>query len=356
MGQQDEAAVPAAGDTDGAPVVGGGPRILLIGFSNTLMFGYAPRVGQMFFDERPDVEIVRVGLGAQQPHVVPSFIRLAQDLRGPFSHVMLEINTSAFTFHRLSNDALARDLLADIVLTAQEIGAEPGFLILYRDYHGKTTIDFNAITRDFCAHYEIPMLDLAEGLLADRGPEFVRSILRDDVHTTPEGSRFLAEQVAPFMFAHVERTLQPRRPQPRQRRSYLDLGGLLPAGQPTHSVEVSKLTLDYAEVAEGASLEIDLGREREAIGLTYLYGPSGGLADLVFGAGGQTPTLASVDAMSHAVRLAVHPFNSFLGARGRTIAITNVRDAPDIAMLRAEKTPPVRQYIGPLMTIEPAED
>ncbi|RAH99246.1 hypothetical protein DLJ53_22140 [Acuticoccus sediminis] len=350
-GPSEPDAAPGASKTAGPD---DGRKVLVVGFSNTLMFGYAPRLKQSFMEARDGIDFVRVGLGAQQPHVVPAFIRLAARLHGPFSHVLFEINTSAFTRHPLSSDELAVELLSDIVLTAQEVGAEPGFVILYRDYGDTRTIDFNALTRTFCAAHGVPVLDRAEGLLAERGEPFVRSILRDDVHTTPEGSRFIADEILPFLLDHIERPLTRRPLTPRFRRGYLDILDRLPTGTAVERMEASNLGLDYAVVNEGETLTVDLGRDVVALGLVYLYGPYGGQADLRFGADSAVQALVSMDRMSHVTRIAVHPFASHRGMTGRTLRVGNLRDLAEVVPLRGDKTPPVRQYVGPLLTLDPA--
>ncbi|QLQ20244.1 MAG: hypothetical protein HZT43_19030 [Exiguobacterium profundum] len=53
-------------------------------------------------DARPGLQAFRVGLGALQPQVIPPYLRLAADRLGPFSHVLLEINSSAYALHPLS--------------------------------------------------------------------------------------------------------------------------------------------------------------------------------------------------------------------------------------------------------------
>ncbi|MEJ8573334.1 hypothetical protein [Microbaculum marinum] len=334
------------------------PKVLLIGFSNTAMpTGYATVLKYDFARECPGGEIVRVGLGALQPFAIPPFVRLADRQHGPFSHVLFEVNTSAFAIHPYRTEAIARELLADMVLTTREIGAGPAFLVLYRDFGGKVVVDFNAITRAFCAEYGIPVLDLAEGLIAEVGEHFVRSLVRDGVHTTTHGTRFQAERALPFLLEFVNAPLRPGASPAGKpvRRRFLDLADLLPELR-HERVSLSNLELDLVLLGDGQTASLDLGRERLLEGIVHLYHLGGGRADIRLDDREAATVLTSIDRFSYYTRIGVQGFNAFRGERASKVRIDGVRAARDVALDRTprdgEASPSVRQRLGPLLIAE----
>lgn len=332
-------------------------RILIFGFSNVaVLTGFSVPLMDRLTTSHPDVDVVRIGLGALQPHIVPPYLRMAFEQHGPFTDVLFEINASAFPLHPLASEGFARELLLDTIHTAAELGAQFSFVSLYRNWNTEPRIDFNAITETLCAQFNIPYLDLAEKLVAEKGSGFVNGLLRDTAHTTPEGSEFLAERIAAFVTENLDRDQNidlAQAPLPEFRRHAMDLRNLMPElTQETR--ECSALALPYTVMSGDDHACIDLGQTVKAMGLSFLYHAGGGHADLVLNEDEKPVRLTSVDPFSYFTRIGVMPFKSYHGTDLRRLKIGQISDAAEVTLLRREKTTPPTNYIGPLIVLRPA--
>lgn len=332
------------------------PRLLIIGFSNVATTsGFSLPLIARLQAANPDLRAFRVGLGALQPQVIPPYLRLAADHLGPFTHVLLEINASAYALHPLSTVENGRELLADILLTVQDLGAEAAFMLHLRRWQGQVHLDFNALVRRFCAELELPLIDLADGWIARRGAEQVAAWLRDDVHTTAEGGAAMAEDLAPFLQDWLARppALAGRRlPRPQWRRGVLDTGWAL-ADWPRERHDCADLPLDYARL-EARAATLDLGGVVRAQGLVYLFHAAGGRLTVTPDPPGEGQRLTAVDPFSHFARIGVLPFDFYRGRDLRRLAITAPEPADDVTLLKPAPRRPLRTLIGPILTLAPA--
>lgn len=333
------------------------PRLLIIGFSNVATTsGFTLPTITRLGDARPGLQAFRVGLGALQPQVIPPYLRLAADRLGPFSHVLLEINSSAYALHPLSTPDSGRELLSDILLTVQDIGAEAAFMLHLRRWKGQVYLDFDALIRRFCAELDLPLIDLADGWIARHGPDQVAAWLRDDVHTTAAGGEVMAEALAPFLLDWLDRMpwLAGRSlPRPLWRRGVQDTAPAL-AGFPLERHDCTDLPLDYVRLEDADTL-LDLGRTVRAQGLVHLFHPAGGRLTVTPDPPGPGTRLATIDPFSYVPRIGVLSFDFYRGRDLQRLAISAAEPATDIVLLKGSRESPLRTYLGPVLTLEPAD-
>ncbi|MBW4972138.1 hypothetical protein KZZ08_00825 [Roseovarius mucosus] len=331
-------------------------RLLIIGFSNVATrSGFSDPTIDRLRAETPDVTVLRVGLGAQQPHVIPPYLRLAAAKLGPFSHVLFEVNASAFALHPLTTPARGRELLLDMALVAQDIGADPAFFLHHRRWTSPVHHDFNAQTREFCKEFRIPLLDMAEEWLAEVGADVVAGLLRDDVHTTYEGGEVMADRVTPFLKRCLDQAAwfhAVSLPKPIWRRGLLDTDAIL-HDHPMERHDCMDLPLHYMRL-ENTGAVLRFGQEYRAQALVHLFHRAGGHINLRLDPSGHSLQVSTVDPFSYAPRIGTVAFDFYRGLHLREITISPTVEAPEIKLLKGEPERPLRSYIGPLLTLEPA--
>ncbi|WP_146343933.1 hypothetical protein [Falsiphaeobacter marinintestinus] len=332
-------------------------RILVFGFSNVATTaGFSVPLIERMQTSHPDVEMVRVGLGALLPHVVPPYLRVANELLGPFTDVLLEITSSAYSHSRIVTEASGTELLLDCIHAVAEMGARPSFMLHYRNRQGAELLDFEGLTRKLCAEYNIPLLDLAGAMVAEKGVEYMNGLLRDVAHTGEEGSALFAERGQTFLTQMLEQDPKPdldRVPLPQWRRECMDFSGLMDH-MPKAQLECSSLKLPYAVFSENSRATIDLGQSHRVMALPFLFHPGGGHADLSVD-GSDPLRLTSIDPVSYFTRIGAFGFDFYRGREFRTLEIGPVSDAPDVKLLRREKTKPTLNYIGAPIIMRPTE-
>ncbi len=330
-------------------------RILIFGFSNVATTnGFSVPLIERMQNSHPDVDMVRIGLGAHQPHVVPAYLRVANVLHGPFTDVLLEIHASAFSLSRLSTPEVATELLRDTIHTAAELGMRPSFMFHFRNWAGKRALNFETLTHAFAAEYGIPVLDLGDGLAAELGEDRLISMLRDAAHTTDEGSALFAERGEAFLTKLLQDDPQPaldQVPLPTWRREPLELLELLPEAT-TAQVNAAGLPLSYALMTQEGSLTLDLGERLRVMALPFLYQPAGGRAELRCD-GGDPVAMTSIDPVSYYTRIGAHAFDFYRGTDMQTIEIGPISDAEDVTLLRRPKTKPMVNFIGAPIVMRP---
>ena len=331
-------------------------RLLIFGFSNVATkSGFTQPTIDRLAEAAPEIDVRRLGLGALQPQVVPPYLRIAGERMGPFSHVLLEINASAFAMHPLSTEARGREYLADMVMAVHEMGATPIFMLHYRRWNRPVVLDFDDLVRRFCAELDLPLIDLAAGFVARHGQATVEGWLRDDVHTTAEGGAVMAEALAPFLLEQMDRPRPAPRslPRPEFRRASLDPS--LP-GRPRDSFDISDMALDFTRLDSGENEVIALDEPLFAQGLVHLFHPAGGRAPVTLSAPGQPEaplTLATIDPHSYVPRIGVLAFDFYRGLPVDRLTIGPTAPADDITLIKGERGAPLRSYIGPILTLEP---
>lgn len=330
-------------------------RILIIGFSNVaVLYGFSIPLIERMSATHPDTEIVRVGLGGLLPQVIPPYIRASKDTLGDFTHVMMEITSSVYSHSRLATNESATELLLDCLHAVKEIGAQPSFMLHYRNREGKELLDFEGLTCDLAAKYEVPVLNLSSALVDEFGLEHANSLLRDKAHTTEEGSELFAERAHSFLSGLIENDANPKLdqvPLPQWRRELLQMIGLM--DQCTKSMlDLQNIMLPYAIFDGNSSATIDLGETTRVMALTHVMHSGGGHCDIVLD-GVETLKLTSIDPMSHFTRISATGLDFFRGKECRTIEIKPIHDAAEVTLLRREKTTPLINFIGAPIVMRP---
>ncbi len=330
-------------------------RLLIIGFSNVATkSGFVEPTIDILRATAPDVQVFRVGLGAQQPHVIPPYLRLAAERIGPFSHVLFEVNASAFAIHPLSTPETGRDLLLDMALAVQEMSADPAFFLHHRRWTAPLHHDFNGQTRQFCSDHGIPLLDMAEAWVAELGRDAVASLLRDEVHTTAEGGEVMADRLAPFLERCLDRAgwfHAVAMPRPRLRRGSVNVTEFL-QNHPLERHDCMDLPLDYRRL-ENTDAVAQFGQEHCAQALVHLFHPAGGRIELHLEPSRERLAISTIDAYSHVPRIGSAAFDFHRGRRLHGIGISRPAEVPDLRLLKGQPQRPLRTYIGPLLTLEP---
>ena len=156
-------------------------RIAFFGASVTAQSGEGSYV-QALQKMLPHTEILQFGFGAC--HLDDAgFYKLDAVLAAKPDRVVLEWNTTGLDFFNPQKlDAIVHRVLGS--------GALVAFLILpRRDSIGSQTRPAEVQIREICRRHDIPLLDLRSGFEPD-------GLLRDMVHTTPDGARYYAACVA----------------------------------------------------------------------------------------------------------------------------------------------------------------
>lgn len=176
------------------------------------------------------------------------------------------------------------------------------------------------------------------------------------MHTTVDGGKVMAEALDPFLLDFLDRRPSlARRTLPRSqwRRGVMDTTQAL-KDWPRERFDCLDLPLDYARL-EGAVSTLELGRSIRAQGLVHLFHPAGGKIAVTPDPPGVEVQLNTIDALSYFPRIGVLPFDFFRGADIRRLAISPPEPANDVTLKKGERTTPLRTYIGPVLTLEPAK-
>lgn len=315
-------------------------RVLFLGFSCTaVQFSYATVLRERL--QAAGAEVLLCGLGALTPGVIPVAFDRLNARSGPFSHVILEIGTSGYAMNSLDSRPVARDLALDCLHRVAAAGAKPAVLLLYRADLGAARLPWNRILSKTAGRCGAPVVDLAQGLVEARGEAFARSLLRDEVHATPEGDAFQADQIMERLGDWLADDTPPPVPTPPAwvRRAI----GLASHGAETGVFRRQDYAFPFARLRAGETLTIDLPRPLRASGLSFVMGPHAG--DLEVATDESEPFVASAfDPFSYFERLGARAFGD--PASGRVITRLAVRqrpEAPDVRLLKGEPAPGPRE-------------
>lgn len=314
-------------------------RLLVLGFSNTALdrSGYVAPLRDALAAADPELEAVVFGFGGLTPHFVPIAFDHMNATRGPFSHVVLEIATSAYARSGQDGPEAADDIVLDCLDRVVAAGARPALVHLYRDDLRDAALPFAHLLSARADALGYPVVDLAEGLVRARGLDFARSLLRDEVHTTPEGSRYQGEAVAAALAAWLRSTAPPALPPPpaRRRRGL----ALAPFAARRGLFEWQDGRLETAVVAAGETLTATSRTPLAVFGLTYLCGPRTGRLEARWGR--TTLPIDAHDRFSHFRRIGMR-----LIAPHGPLRRLDVRQDPvplDVALRRGTPDPSPRE-------------
>ncbi|MDX6423508.1 MAG: hypothetical protein QOI67_979 [Gaiellaceae bacterium] len=166
-----------------------------------------------------------------------------------------------------------------ITLKLRAHGIQPCFLYMYRRDEGRGVYGpVQAAWEEVAEHYGVPSIDVASHLrdAVETGTVALDAILRDVVHTTPDGAEFIAGAIArPLLaFPHAE----PAEPPPE--RLHDDGFGdarVVPAREvPVHDAQTRegglfRFVYEYVTITEGNRFECMF--DGELVGMLLVLGP-----------------------------------------------------------------------------------
>ncbi|SHI43581.1 hypothetical protein SAMN02745194_00358 [Roseomonas rosea] len=307
------------------------PRLLVLGFSNTaLRAGYTGPLKTLLAERHPELELFVCGLGGLSPHVVPVAFDRMQQRHGPFSHVVLEIATSVYARSTTDTPEQAGQLILDCLNRAAEAGARPALLHLFRTDLTVARLPFARLLTEAATEHGYPVVDLAEGLVQRKGEEFVRGLLRDTVHTTPEGSLFQAEELLAALDGWLRSTVPATVP-PRPALRRLGLALHLSAGR-AGLFHWQDFLCETGVIEAGENLTLALPEPLRVFGLTYLVGPRTGR--LEFGLDERIVPIEAFDEHAHFTRLGLRVLPPAQQGPVRRVSIRQDPAMPQVVLKR----------------------
>ena len=304
-------------------------KLLVLGFSLTaVQDGYTQPFRERLARSNPELAVDFCGLGGLNPTFVP--IALANILgKDTYTHVLLEISTSIYGRITTDTDEDIEDLVFDILTLIADHGASVAFAKFFRMGHDYKSQKFDTILDRIAQTYAIPLVNLADGLVDERGIDFAVSTLRDDVHTNASGSEFQADA----LMAELGVWFASGRPVSVPRPTYLRQIFL-----PQQDDEFAKQNYAFAclKIAEGERLSVEMS-ETLITGMAYIMGPDSG--DFRVGLNGTHDyALTAFDERCYYERIGMRR----LGPRFATsLTVDQKADLPTVPLLKGEA------YLGP---------
>ena len=302
-------------------------RVLCLGYSVTELPGYVERANALAAAEGDALRFLKSGWGG---HSLPSIACLIDEILDalPCDGVLLELFTGNV---RYFDRATMRAYLDDILAATAKRNLPVAFLNLHQggvDYDDECVAGLLAEYRALDA---IPSLDLVAPLAAapDRA-----ELLTDGTHVTPQGAAFYAARIHAFLREWVRTKdyvarfrLVPRR--------WLSLPvHTLPGPACTFELHRNGIPLHFAEIPEGHSIAIPLGRRRRVIGALVTYGPSGGTMGFSDRDVGPTRSVVAYDEFSYYTRSV---FRSLKLPAVVTLCVAQSAGLPEIALRKGER-------------------
>jgi len=282
-------------------------KLLILGFSCTdTDDGYASYLGAKLRLVRPDLHVVRCALGGLAPPVVPGILKQILTKTPGFTHVLLEINTSIYSWLPSSTVVQAKDIIRDIIATAIDSGAQPFFLFLNRKNENEKKIDFDKLLRDECIACDLHYLDLSKNIEHIFGRGWFERHYRDDVHTNEAGGRSQAGVVLPSITAFLDRqnAVTTVRNRPRLTSHATSICELL--GKEASGYFARKdHHQPYLTIGIQDKLEINFPNTTLVQGLSFVMGPWSGnfKVDLRYGKTSESRIVSAFDERSYYPRL-----------------------------------------------------
>jgi hypothetical protein len=307
------------------------PRLLVLGFSNTgLRAGYTGPLKTLLAERHPELELFVCGLGGLSPHVVPVAFERMQRRHGPFTHVVLEIATSVYARSTADTPEQAGQLILDCLHRVAESGARPALLHLFRTDLTEARLPFARLLTEAATAHGYPVVDLAEDLVRRKGEDFVRGLLRDTVHTTPEGSLYQAEEVLAALEGWLRSTAPAAIP-PRPALRRLGLA-LQPFARRAGLFHWQDFLCETGVIEAEETLTVELPEPLRVFGLTYLVGPRTGR--LEFGLDDRMVAIEAFDEHAHFVRLGLRVLAPSQQGLVRRVSLRQDPAMPQVSLKR----------------------
>jgi hypothetical protein len=323
-------------------------RVLMLGFSVTEdSSGYAVVAKRTLAASHPDVDVYICGIGGISPFPLPALFAHLNRQHGPFTHVFLEIATS---IHGKRNiESVERDglsVLFDLFKQIQANGAQIALINLYRDDFDYPYHYFDMLLEALSHRYRIPLLDLANGLLADEGKQFITSLLRDSVHTTASGSEFQGKAVSAFISEVLGSDVKNRKtPHPRTETQSLSIPALFP-GRPQSNFRRAGLELAAMKVDEGEEIVIPIPEGFSFCGFSFVSGPLAGNFGVRFDGAGKELLVPAYDDRCYYERFNYRWFKQTVACKSVFIRLHPGRPPIDLKKGEPNNDPRVGELIA----------
>jgi len=307
-------------------------KILILGFSVTEDGkGFAQVAKKLLSTTNPEIEVHVRGIGGITPQLLSVLFEQFDKNDGSFTHVLLEIATSVYgkrQFESIERDVL--DVIYDLLHKIQLSGAQISLVNLYRSDFNYSYHYFDMILESICNRYKLPLLDLANGLLVEKGSESLAPFLRDVVHTTEAGAEFQGREVASFINEVIAcNILNKKIPTPRNLIRSLSIVNQS-VDFPQYVYKRSGMELIGVSIAEGENLAISIPDGYSFCGISFLSGPLSGNLGLKFDGAEKETIIATYDEFCYYDRFAFRWFNGFV--KCKSIVIRQLPGMPSVQL------------------------
>ncbi|MCJ2048898.1 SGNH/GDSL hydrolase family protein [Methylobacterium sp. J-070] len=306
-------------------------RVLCLGYSITELPGYVERANALAAAEGRPVTFLRSGWGG---HSLPSIACLIDEILDalPCDYVLLELFTGNV---RYFDGATMRAHLDDILAATARRDLPVAFLNLHQGGVDYAAEPVAGLLAEYRALYGIRALDIAAPVAA-AGAGDITYLLTDGTHVTPAGADLYGTLVYSLMRA------------PPPGRAYVARFRGLPGRFESLPLRTLRglacgfalrrngIPLAFLEIAEGARVEIPLGRPRDVIGLLVTYGPQAGTLRVQDPATGRAHAVVAYDEFSYYTR---SMFRGVTLPAARSLTIAQGAERPDIALRKGTPDP-----------------
>jgi len=299
-------------------------NVLVLGFSVTAENPGFVEAARKALEPEAGITLHKIGLGGLQPyHMRHMLDEIFEDVAPDL--VIAELATPAFrSFPRPPEDH--QDTVDALVACCAARNVALGFLDLPRtDVDSETDWVF-AMHKATCDAHGLPYL---------RGPEG-EGLLRDVVHTTPEGTQAYAD----ILLELLDRPLVvPQGPSGTVRKGFgsVLIGRVAP--QDLYAFSRGGYTVETPQLAAGQTVTIPFGKPTKVCGISYLMGPRTGKLRLVNGT--EERIIPCYDQFCYYERFGAMMFEPRLWD---AVEITQLPDMPDTELLKGE--PDLSERLG----------
>ena len=300
-------------------------RVLILGFSCVAVpDGFAEKL-RIKLQNSGVKNVFLAGLGGLSPSIIPIAFQKINAQHGPFTHVLLEIGTSIYSENTQDNAEQARDLAFECLHQVSVTGAKPAVVLLYRQSMQPFVVNWNDVVSQVCEQYAVPVVNLAEQLVASRGIDFVNSLLRDNVHTSEAGSEYQAAEIFEQLNDWFSGSAAPQMvPRPRHFRKSISLAHF---GETRGLFSKQHYCFEYAKIRTSESLVVKFMMPVRGIAFTFIFGPWAG--DIQVTIDNSRPFVVhAVDERSYYERLGMRNFSILPGRSLSRICFTQLPDRP----------------------------
>jgi len=321
-------------------------RVLILGYSVTAdKSGFAEFVRSSTALSGMDIEVDVCGVGGLNPLTLAVLYEGHVKRYGRYDYVFLEIATSIFGTKITDWAREGLDLFYDLCERIQASSARVALINLYRDDFNYPYHVFDMVLESLATRYELPLLDLAAGLIRREGRDFCRSLLRDVVHTNTIGAEYQAQKVCEFIKSVVQANKPQRHlPDPQYKARAIDFA---PASlhRPPYVFSRSGLQVDCGVLHAGESCELVIPPGARVYGISFISGPVSGEFTLSFSGIAKPIVVQTYDEHCYYSRYNFRSFPPITG--GQAVSVNQTDGLPSYIKL-AKGEPDTSARVGRL--------